>query len=125
MFESPKRVNMQNASYTTNKAVFNGSKYSLKYLKLGLSISCALFDHNAKITGVLNKMSIFLFLWIGAANKQRILVVFPQNKLYWTLSCEATSCPAILCRIRKRAAKKWPQPAATRGRAGRSRSAAA
>ena len=69
------------------------------YLKLGLSISCALFDHNAKIKEVLNKMSIFVFLWIGTANKQRILVFFAQNKLYWTLSCEATSCPAILCRI--------------------------
>ena len=75
------------------------------YLKLGLSISCALFDHNAKIKEVLNKMSIFVFLWIGTANKQRILVFFAQNKLYWTLSCEATSCPAILCQNREVAQK--------------------
>ena len=82
---------MQNACKTTNKASFNGSKYSLKYLKLGLSISCALFDHNAKITEVLNKMSIFVFRWIGTANKQRILILFAQNKFFWTLSCVVTS----------------------------------
>ena len=91
--------NMQHASLITNKAIFNGSKYSSKYLKLGLSISCALLDDNAKIKEVLNKMSIFLFLWIGTTNNQRNLVFFAQNELNWTLACEATSCPAILCRI--------------------------
>ena len=41
MVELPRTGNMRNASYTTNKATFNGSKYDLKYLKLELSISCA------------------------------------------------------------------------------------
>ena len=69
------------------------------YLKLGLSISCALFDRNAKIKEVLNKMSIFVFLWIGTANKQRILIFLAQNIFFWTLSCVVTSRTAILCRI--------------------------
>ena len=54
-------------------------------------------------------MSIFLVLWIGTAKKQRILVFFAQNKLFWTLLYEATSCPAILCRIlrNRKVTQKW------------------